>query len=116
MLPYFAATGHNNYTKCVQLYLQDMQYLKENNTTLYEMFMFGLFFIRRSDRYWGGLPKDLVIELTLMRSMKSTGGLISGKRGGIDEKHRSRWLMSLPMCSAVHEAMQSFTDTTLSTS
>ena len=51
-----------------------------------------------------------------MKSMKSTGGLIDARRGGIDEKQRTRWLMSLPMCSLVNDAMQSFTQTAFATS
>ena len=32
----------------------------------------------RSGRFWTGLSSDLVIEQTLMRSVKSTGGPIRG--------------------------------------
>ena len=31
---------------------------------------------RRSDRAWTGLSTDLMIELVLMRSLKTSGGLI----------------------------------------
>ncbi len=74
MLPFFAAAGHNNYTKSCRLYLQDMLALKETHPDIEKSFQDGLFIVRRSDRYWAGEPTDLVIEQVLMRSMKSSGG------------------------------------------
>lgn len=62
MLPYYPASGHNNYTKSIFVYLQDMQILKETNPDVYTFFEDGNFITRRSDRYWSGLPDDLVIE------------------------------------------------------
>lgn len=62
MLPYFGASGHNSYTKSVYVYLQDMQKLKQTNIQVYNFFMDGNFVTRRSDRFWAGLPDDLVIE------------------------------------------------------
>ena len=75
MLPYFAASGHNFYVKSVQIHLQDMLELKETSPDVYNKFSSGLFVIRRSDRFWAGLPSDLVIEQALMRTIKSTGGV-----------------------------------------
>ena len=42
--------------------------------------------------------------------------LISGKKGRVNKAQRTRWLMCLPISSAVNEAMQSFSRTTFSTS
>ena len=42
---------------------------------MYEIFNNGDFTIRRSTRQWAGLAQDLVIEQTLVRSIKSTGGM-----------------------------------------
>ena len=39
----------------------------------YQLFMNGFSFARRSDRYWAGLPPDLVIEQALMASLKIAG-------------------------------------------
>ena len=34
MLPYFAATGHNNYAKSIYLYIQDMQNISQTEIHL----------------------------------------------------------------------------------
>lgn len=107
MLPYLAATGHNNYTKSVQLYLQDMYSLEEKHPQVYQHFQQGLHVIRRSDRYWAGLPPDLVIEQVLMRSIKTTGGLTRGR--GMTETQRLVWLLSNTACAEVNIAMQELT-------
>ena len=75
MLPYVAASGHNNYTKSAWVYLQRMSNLQDEYPHVYEHFVNGLHVVRRSDRYWAGLYSDLVIEQVLMRSMKTSGGL-----------------------------------------
>ena len=68
-LPIFAAAGHYNYTKSAYLYLQNMLKLESSNHLLYTHFNQGHFAVRRSPRYWAGLPCDLVIEQVLMRSL-----------------------------------------------
>ena len=40
---------------------------------------------RLSDRFYGGLSLDLIIEMVLMRNIKSSGGLTHGK--GFSEVH-----------------------------
>ena len=42
MLSYFAASGHNLYTKSVYLYLQKMWKLEHSNLDIYSKFMDGL--------------------------------------------------------------------------
>ena len=75
MLPYFAASGHNSYTKSAYMYLQTMQSLKDDHPVVHDLFQAGYHVVRRGDRYWGGLSTDPVIEQVLMRSVKSQGGL-----------------------------------------
>ena len=77
MLPYFAASGHNSYTKSAYMYLQTMQSLKDDHPVVHDLFQAG-YHVVRSDMYWGGLSSDLVIEQVLMRSVKSQGGLTRG--------------------------------------
>ena len=72
MLPFFAASDHNNYTKSVNLYIQDMYNLKTNNPTVYSKIVSGNLFVRRSDRFWTALPIDLIIEKVLMISIKKS--------------------------------------------
>lgn len=62
MHPFFPASGHNNYAKSIQIYLQDMQNLYLSNPDVHKFFSDGNFVTRRSNRYWSGLPDDLVIE------------------------------------------------------
>ncbi len=57
---------------------------------------------------------DLVIEQTLMRSLKSTGGLTRGS--GMTEHQRDVWTMSAPISSAYNYAMQEFSNTVYTTS
>ena len=75
MLPLFAATGHNNYAKAACIYLQEMRDLPSTYPWLNEQFLAGHCTVRRSDRLWAGLAADLVIEQTMMRAVKSRGGL-----------------------------------------
>ncbi|MCG8047094.1 MAG: hypothetical protein N0E48_15920, partial [Candidatus Thiodiazotropha endolucinida] len=114
MLPYFAAAGHNLYLKSVYVYLQMMNRLQDTNPRVYEAFKSGLHIIRRSDRFWAGLPPDLVIEQVLMRSVKTTGGMTRGK--GMAESQRVQWLLSMPSCAAMNVAMQAFCGTDFHTS
>jgi hypothetical protein len=75
MLPLFAATGHNNYAKCCRLYLQDAQNLC---SCMDEKMKDGLFTVHRNKAlFWSGTWTDMVIEQCLMRSGKTTGGLIN---------------------------------------
>ena len=62
MLPYFAAAGHNQYAKSAYFYLQIMQNLETSHPSVYKKFLDGLHVVRRSDRFWGGLSTDLIIE------------------------------------------------------
>ncbi len=62
MLPYFAAAGHNQYAKSAYVYLQTMQNLETSHPSVYKKFLDGLHVVRRSDRFWGGLSTDLIIE------------------------------------------------------
>jgi len=107
MLPYMATSGHNNYTKSLHLYLQQMSNLQNNHPEVYRHFQDGLHVIRRSDRYWAGLSSDLVIEQVLMRSMKTNGGLTRGR--GMGEQQRLVWLLSMPACAEVNRTMQELT-------
>ena len=114
MLPYFAATGHNSYTKCAYLYLQEMLCLEADYPDVYKSFCEGHHVIRRSDRYWAGLSTDLIIEQVLMRSVKSRDGLTHGR--GFSESQRAQWLLSMPACSDVNFAMQTLARVTYATS
>ena len=114
MLPYFAASGHNLYTKSAYIYLQIMCRIEETHPEVYKAFMRGHHVSRRSDRFWAGLSTDLVIEQALMRSVKTTRGLTRGR--GIDETQRASWLLSVPACAEMNVAMQDLTEINYETS
>ncbi|MES9879832.1 MAG: hypothetical protein ABW185_03025 [Sedimenticola sp.] len=114
MLPYFSAAGHNLYAKSAYIYLQRMTKLEHQHPDVYRHFQQGLHVVRRTDRFWAGLSPDLVIEQVLMKSVKTTGGLTRGR--GLTETQRLVWLMSMPKCVEVNNAMQEFTSVSYSTS
>ena len=71
---------------------------------VYQHFINGQHIARRSDRYWAGLPLDLIIEQVLMRLVKTTVALTRGR--GMSEIQRLIWLLSRPACTEVNLAMQ----------
>ena len=114
ILPIIAAAGHVNYLKSLYLYLQKMFQLPSENAKVHKMFVESKFVIRRSDRLWGGLGSDLVIEQVIMRSLKSRGGLTRGS--GLTENQRATWLFSMPVCSIYNLAMQEYAGVFMRTS
>ena len=99
----FAATGHRNYAKCTRIYVQEMNDWMGSNEWLRNQFEAGRHAVRRSNRFWAGIWSDLVIEQTLMRSIKCTGGLTRGR--GFGENVRNLWTMSIGFSATVHESM-----------
>ena len=114
MLNLFASSGHINYAKSARLYIQQMHSLKETQPWLYKQFLDCNHAVRRSDQYWSGLWSDLVIEQTLMRSIKSRGDLTRGR--GMDESVRHMWVLSLNHCAAIHGAMMQLSGLSLKSS
>ena len=86
-----------------------MQELAESNPAVYHSFSKGLFVVRRSDREWGGISTDQIIEQCLMRNLKTSGGLTRGS--GMSEMQRNTWTASMPVCVSVDQAMQELTNT-----
>ena len=89
MLPYFSGTGHNNYTRSVYWFLQEMSAL---HPKVLEEFKKGLFVVRRTDTYWSGVSPDLCIEQTLMASLKGPSGLTRGR--SLTDVSRLVWTLS----------------------
>ena len=65
--------------------------LELDHPEVYRHFKAGHHVLRRTDRVWGGLSTDLIIEQILMRSVKSSGGLTGGR--GIGEAQRAQWIL-----------------------
>ena len=110
----FAATGHIQYAKSGRLYIQQMEMLKQNYPSVHMEFCQGNHAVRRSKRFWAGLWSDLVIEQTLMRSIKSRGGLTRGR--GVSESVRHLWVLTLNNAAGIHQAMTNLTKMTINSS
>jgi hypothetical protein len=76
--------------------------------------MEGYHVIRRSNQFWSGIGCDLAIEQTLMRSLKTSGGLTHGSK--MTEGQRVLWTASAPAMSEYNAAMQDFNDVAYTTS
>ena len=74
-----------------------LEYFKEN----------GYHAVWRSDRYWVGLWKDLIIEKVMIHSLKTRGGITRG--GGMTDSVMLVWVRSMHICAAIHETMTTLT-------
>ena len=108
MLPFFHAAGHFNYALSAHLYLQDMNDLesKMGFRDYHNFVSNGYFTIRRSDKFWSGIWSDMTIEQTLMRSMKSNGGLTRGR--GLTDSVLTKWILGMPIMQKVSETIEDF--------
>ena len=103
-LPIFAAAGHFNYLRSSHLYLSRMSKLKNTHPSVYEQFLAGHYVSRRSDSFWSGVGSDLLIEQTLMRSAKKSGGItkkakLQGRPESIvDQIHAAQWAQNDQIC------------------
>jgi hypothetical protein len=84
-----------------------MQQLETEHPDVFCNFLQGHHVVRRSNRYWAGLSTDLAIEQLLMRSVKTAGGLTGGR--GMYESQRNQWILSMPACGDINNAMQAVT-------
>ena len=73
---------------------------------LYHKFVtYGFHSIHWCNRFWGGLPTDLVIEQTMMWSVKSPSGLTHGS--GVTKLVRHTGIHSMHKCASLHLALKS---------
>jgi hypothetical protein len=118
MLPCFHASGHFPYAKSAHLYLQDMFGIKECITPKeYEEYVQkGYFTIRRSEKFWSGIWSDMTIEQTLMRSMKSSGGLTDSMKSsgglthgrGMTDSMLTKWVLGMPTTLRITEKIEEY--------
>ena len=83
-----------------------MMDLKDSNPNLYRSFEAGHNVFRRSNHFWAGLCKDLMIEQVGMKSQKTGGGLKTG--AGLRENQRTMWLLLMQACAQVSAACNHF--------
>ena len=80
-----------------------MQKLPQTHSWLYHQFVKKQHTVKRTAKIFTGLWADLVIEQTLMRSIKSRGGLPEGR--GMTDNVRHLWVLSMSYTASIHEAM-----------
>lgn len=109
MIPFFHAAGHLNYARSSQLYCQQMEDLEEKmSPEEFEAFTtMGAFTVRRKGERWSGVWTDMTIEQSLMRPMKSKGGLTHGR--GVTDSTIARFIYSFPGCLPWCDALEEFT-------
>ena len=107
MLNLFAATGHNNYAKFARFYLQEMRQLPQKDPWLYGQFLKGKHTVKMAESGFNAVWSDLGIEQSLMRSIKSRGGLTRGR--GMTENVRDLWVMSLSSSASIQNALEDLT-------
>lgn len=115
MLPYFHASGHFHYAKSAHLYLQDMLQLKNliDDPEVFERFTSGFFTIRRSDKLSCGTSTDMVIEQSMMKSMKTDGGVARGR--STQESAISKWIYGMHAMNTVCERLEDLADVSMDT-
>lgn len=104
MVPIFHASGHFNYAKATPIYIQEMTRLKEKMTPeeFHRFTEGGHFTVRRSDKFRSGTWSDMIIEQTLMESMKSQG-LTRGR--GVEESVTNEWVLSMPSLFEIDQSI-----------
>ena len=95
-------------------YLQEMSELVNRHPDVYLKVVNGRHVVGRSNKFWAGLSSDLIFEQTLMRSLKTSGGLTHGS--GMNEEQRSLWAISMPVTAMCNMAMQDLNNLTYTTS
>ena len=71
---------YNLYAKYSRIYLQSMLDLEKEHPDVHQRFKDGFHVGRRSNHSWAGLSTDLMIEQVLRRTLKTSGGLMRGRR------------------------------------
>ena len=113
-LPILSASGNFHYLRSAHFFVEEMMKLPVEHPELHQRFQNGFHVIRRTDKFWAGLNSDLTIEQTLMRCLKTSGGLTRGS--GMTEAQRNLWTESMPHRAAINLAMQETTGVDLVTS
>ncbi|KAJ3600182.1 hypothetical protein NHX12_034132 [Muraenolepis orangiensis] len=106
MLDIFAAAGQHQYTKDVRLYCQpkkQLETLPAYKETLESVTAHGNHVVCYSSHYWSGTWCDICIKQTLMKAVKSEGGLSRGRMRNSDACHKCWVLTQLILQSLEYE-------------
>ena len=104
---------------CPILFARDERVPQHSSVAIryvYAKFINGMHHVKRSNKHCNGLSTDLAIEQSLMRSVKSRGGLSQGREYGEGVHHL--WALSASICAQVHvyDALMKLTGTSFHTS
>ena len=91
MLPVMFSYDRCNYSRWLPIYIADMLNLHVTAPEVYEKFSKGAFAINRSGNSFAGLPTDMVLEQTINRDSKTSGGLIGISN---DPNTRMKWFIT----------------------
>ena len=113
--PIFHVGGHTAYAKCSRLYLDQMKKLPQimSEAEFAKYTSRGYWTIRRSHRFWSGIFTDQTIEQTLMKMLKTRGGLAHGR--GITPSTQPKMVCILPQTTLPCASLESFCGTHVST-
>lgn len=76
LVPLFHIMDRSNYSRWGTVYLNDILILEQKYPDVYEEFLKGQFCLKRSKTSFTSIPGDQGLETTIMRSSKSTHGII----------------------------------------
>lgn len=113
MLPYFHASGHFLYAKSAHLYLQDMIALKDKMDNQDYINFTKTFAVRRTNKFNCGTWTDMTIEQSLMKSMKTEGGVSRGR--STHESVLCKWIYGMHATMAISEEIEKFCDLSFDT-
>uniref|UniRef100_A0A1B6EQB8 Uncharacterized protein n=1 Tax=Cuerna arida TaxID=1464854 RepID=A0A1B6EQB8_9HEMI len=74
----------------------------------------GFFTIRRTDKFWSGTWTDMTIEQSLMKLMKSRGGVTHGR--GVSESVLAMWTLGMVATQNICEEVERFCNVSFTTS
>lgn len=74
----------------------------------------GKFTVRRTDKFWSAVWSDMLIEQSLMKSMKTSGGLTRGR--GFSESTLATWIMGMVSLHNVCDSVEKFCGVNFETS
>lgn len=81
--------------------------------SVYRRFTEGLFTVRRSDKLGCGTSTDIVIQQTIMKSMKTDGGFARGR--STKKSVISKWVYSMHAINTVCEALEELSNVKMDT-
>ena len=67
----FFSTNHPNYARCMPRYALELQHIKDNKSSLYNMLLNGGFSVRRSDRRFCRVGVDMALEQSINAEAKN---------------------------------------------